>query len=286
MKRKGFTLIELLVVIAIIALLLSIIMPGLRKAKQKAQEVICRSNLKQWGLCYSLYAVDNDDSFPQSVGGNGLSNLQAYPLTAIKPYYDEQMKMRICPSTKVVERPWENYQRGSTFTTWGPWDQPSLNPTAWDWWDAGATGSYGLNDWCADPPPSPDKTYWGLPTENAVRKTYAKQGYLTPIMLDSVYVEAAVHMTDLPPTDVEHQLDNGVPAASWANNAIKHFCIDRHSGGIGGVFVDMSVRKVGLKELWRLKWHKKFDYKTAGPQSRNDWPEWMMKYKDYDYPTD
>lgn len=58
--RKGFTLIELLVVISIIALLLSILMPGLQKAKGKAQQVVCQSNLKQFNLAAFLWADDND----------------------------------------------------------------------------------------------------------------------------------------------------------------------------------------------------------------------------------
>lgn len=58
---KGFTLIELLVVIAIIALLLAIIMPGLREAKKQARKIICRSNLHQWGLTHITYAGDNDN---------------------------------------------------------------------------------------------------------------------------------------------------------------------------------------------------------------------------------
>ena len=49
-NEKGFTLIELLVVISIIALLLSILMPGLQKAKEKAQTTVCMSNIKQWNL--------------------------------------------------------------------------------------------------------------------------------------------------------------------------------------------------------------------------------------------
>lgn len=55
-KKKGFTLIELLVVIAIIAILLGILMPSLKKGKDIAREVICRSNMRQIGLAMSIYA--------------------------------------------------------------------------------------------------------------------------------------------------------------------------------------------------------------------------------------
>ncbi len=60
---RGFTLIELLVVIAIIALLLSVLMPALRKVKEQGRSIVCRSNLKQWYLCMNLYASDYDDTF-------------------------------------------------------------------------------------------------------------------------------------------------------------------------------------------------------------------------------
>ena len=63
-KRTGFTLIELLVVIAIIALLLSVIVPALRMAKEQAKKTICKSNMRQFGLANTAYAYDNDEWFP------------------------------------------------------------------------------------------------------------------------------------------------------------------------------------------------------------------------------
>jgi len=53
-KHRGFTLIELLVVIAIIALLMAILMPALRRVKEQAKTVVCRSHLQQWSLCLAM----------------------------------------------------------------------------------------------------------------------------------------------------------------------------------------------------------------------------------------
>jgi prepilin-type N-terminal cleavage/methylation domain-containing protein len=64
MKRKGFTLIELLVVIAIIALLLSVLVPSLRKVKDAAKLMLCANNQHQTLTSLFAYAVDNDSIYP------------------------------------------------------------------------------------------------------------------------------------------------------------------------------------------------------------------------------
>ena len=64
-RRPAFTLIELLVVISIIAILASLLLPALAKAKGKAQRTVCLHDLKQLTLCWTMYAQDTE-SLPQS----------------------------------------------------------------------------------------------------------------------------------------------------------------------------------------------------------------------------
>ncbi|MBU0610456.1 MAG: DUF1559 domain-containing protein [Armatimonadetes bacterium] len=97
MTRRGFTLIELLVVIAIIAILAAILFPVFAKAREKARQASCLSNVKQIMLAVLQYAQDYDERFPAGYYNNW-NSVNAYtPMVGIMPYA-KNTQMFICPS--------------------------------------------------------------------------------------------------------------------------------------------------------------------------------------------
>jgi len=100
--KSGFTLIELLVVISIIAILMAILMPALRKARQQGKDVLCRSNLRQIGLATNLYAEEWDLRIPRGAsGGTEKAWYQLFmPFLAQKPIGNDYRTVKIyrCPT--------------------------------------------------------------------------------------------------------------------------------------------------------------------------------------------
>jgi prepilin-type N-terminal cleavage/methylation domain-containing protein/prepilin-type processing-associated H-X9-DG protein len=122
-NRRGFTLVELLVVIGIIALLIAILLPALRRAKDQANRTACMSNLRQLTLGFMLYASDNKDWCPYGAKLDNAGNLDEpgdwihwrnptidgrLAQSAIVPYIkvkgDQFRRLLTCPGDTPSER--------------------------------------------------------------------------------------------------------------------------------------------------------------------------------------
>jgi len=105
MNRRGFTLIELLVVIAIIAILAAILFPVFARAREKARQSSCTSNMKQLALGFIMYKQDYDEMLPNVIGSAGVYGWFAvgYPYSwhwpnATQPYIKNTQLLR-CPTS-------------------------------------------------------------------------------------------------------------------------------------------------------------------------------------------
>jgi prepilin-type N-terminal cleavage/methylation domain-containing protein/prepilin-type processing-associated H-X9-DG protein len=93
--RKGFTLIELLVVIAIIAILAAILFPVFARARAKAQQNNCLSNIKQLQMSLMMYASDNSSAYPLDTVGTGNSQVN-WPTEVM--IYTKNVQIFLCPT--------------------------------------------------------------------------------------------------------------------------------------------------------------------------------------------
>jgi len=294
-KRAGFTLIELLIVIAIIALLLAILVPTLQRVRKQTKAVVCQSNLRQWGEIWATYTQDNDGSLPSRSQHLGRT---WSPMMSPEVWWgwdsddkslDRDECSRIesilcCPLATKLSNPigGVTYDKGQplggTFMAWGRYWPKEVMP--------GGYGSYGVNFF----------VYWsGLPEQSFKysrlhwRTSDVKGTYNIPIYLDSCTIGSinwSVGSYNPPVRDaVPNYQDPSDPLNHHPYIGLHNFCINRHDGYVNGLFMDWSVRKVGLKELWMLKWHREFntsnEWTKAGGAKPEDWPEWMRNFKDY-----
>jgi len=258
-KREALTCIEVLVVIWIVALLVSILLPALRRVGSRAKALACRGNLHQWGLVLSLWQQEHD-SQPSSTGSNW-DGFQRFLQDG------QQRGLLLCPMARRHDpfaaklRYTGDFGYGTTFTAWR-W--PSQDPATMRPGPP-LVGSYGLNS-------------FGLAFFDArLCRSRRTELSATPILLDSVLLRIdQVQASDEPPA---------YEGAVSLHSEMTKCCINRHGGGINSLRSDWSASKVGLKELWTLKWspwsNRRGPWTKAGGVQPGDWPGWMKSFKDF-----
>lgn len=252
-NKSAFTLIELLVVVSIIALLISILLPALSKAKESAKTVVCSANLNQCGMAMIMYADEFGGKSPPDpmiqgeywfhklapyLGDNHLeNNAKSKSLSQLKDS-PEVLKIIYCPSATKTK---QSFDDRSTLMKWGS------AKLAWSFW--GTEGSYGRNGW----------VYPDIPASASsdVRGRYYTKINLAkadvPVFGDSVWVNAWPDSVDVPPRDI--RLGTQVNESGYG---MGRFCMDRHKMKVNIVFADRHVESVALSRLWMLSWHRTF----------------------------
>jgi prepilin-type N-terminal cleavage/methylation domain-containing protein/prepilin-type processing-associated H-X9-DG protein len=274
-RQKAFTLIELLAVIAIIALLMAILFPALQAVRKQARAVACQAHLRQWGMIYATFVTENDGQFPNWLDIRDNRHLwygwewcwYYFPPSATntQPRWDVPTKgIACCPMAAKPSKTSssETDVWGGTFRAWG---------TRWVY------GSYGMNDRIYSYTFYKPLGSTGVPRDVRRLMTDIKNPAAMPMLADSIASWSyLVDPNTIPPSH---------DAIPFAPEGPTNSCINRHNGYVNTVFLDWSVRRVGLKEFWTLKWYPAFDthgrWTKAGGVKPEDWPEWMRGFKGY-----
>lgn len=271
-KQKAFTLIELLVVIAVIAVLMGILMPALNRVREQARTVRCIGNHKQWGLIMTTMAAENDGVFLDEWHDRGYWFTNELPMK-LKDWTENKIWM--CPTTKqnMFDRQGRQYDLPGIYTAWGIFRNDYGSGTG----PEGVNGSYGINGYLLA---IKGETYeTGVKESNGwTNFNNMKNASHIPLMLDALRFDLWPMADNEPAEDPERAWMGG------SENNMARACINRHKGFLGASFADGSSRRVGLKELWTLKWYKTYD--VSGPYTLphvtdDMWPEWLRHYPSY-----
>jgi prepilin-type N-terminal cleavage/methylation domain-containing protein/prepilin-type processing-associated H-X9-DG protein len=256
-RRAAFTLIELLVVIAVIALLVAILLPALQRARKQAGGMICQARLRQWGMAFKIYLDENANKW------FGLQPDDYGWVVQTSWFWQDNSSVGLCPvAAKYVplSDPSVAYTIGDRVHAWSAWVQLPIGKLP-------CAMSYGFNPglYPFDLERPNDSPYW--------RTDDVRDAARIPVLMDCVHNEGHTSSKIGPPEQ------EGPP---WKGYTM---CINRHDGGINMLFMDWSVRTVGLKELWTLRWTRQYDtanpWTLAGGARPEDWPAWMRGFKDY-----
>ena len=242
--------------------------------RKRAQNALCAANLRQWGIIFQSYANENNGAFMGGWMGTEVTLEEDQWMGALMPYYGENnYQLLCCPTATNPKSLTTGSVAGGTFATWGP--LPAYPPV----WNvpAGCYGSYGINAWICNPKPyepywTPMVNWMGYPKDVYWRTPNIKNAESVPCFLDSIYLNSwPNHATE--PQEYEEEV--------WLNydSQTGGFNINRHEGAVNAVYLDGSVRKIGLKSLWYQKWHRYYDFSQPLPLDSPDWPEWMKDFE-------